>query len=89
MDFATDHGEVGALEGLMQRWARKDPTTAGEWLTRQKAGERKDAAIIGYAEAVSQIDPEAAHEWVTTLPDSRKKKRLLRRLAANQRSIER
>ena len=43
-------------------------------------GLKKEAAVYEYAKVISKVDPGAAREWAETLPESRKKERLLKQI---------
>lgn len=82
LDYGMLHASASTLGDIVRHWAGADPTTSGEWLSKQKDGPKKEAAVYEYARAITKVNPEAAQEWAETLPDSKNKKRLLKQIRA-------
>lgn len=77
LDYGMLHASASALGDIVSDWAATDPTTSGQWLSKQEEGPKKEAAVYEYAKAMIKVNPEAAREWAETLPDSKNKKLLL------------
>lgn len=82
LDYGMSHASASALGDIVRHWAGTDPTTSGEWLIKQEDGPKKEAAVYEYAQAIIKVNPDAAREWAETLPDSKNKKRLLKKIDA-------
>lgn len=54
---------------LMQSWTETDSIAASAWLSELPLSPERDAAIIGFTEAIQQFEPEAAATWANTISD--------------------
>jgi hypothetical protein len=54
---------------LMQTWATSDSIAASEWMSRQPAGPKRDAAIAGFTESIQDFEPAAAATWANAIDD--------------------
>jgi hypothetical protein len=66
--------------GLLCNWARHDPDSAAKWLEAMPASELRSAAVLEYAWTIADRDPVAAEAYVDELPDSKGKRRLLKKI---------
>jgi hypothetical protein len=51
----------------MERWAKKDPVAAGEYLTDMPQSATRDNAVSSYACEVDGSDPQIAAEWAGSI----------------------
>ncbi len=63
------------LETIFQEWSNMDSVAASAWLSEAPIGPQRDAAIIGFTEAMTAFDPEAAVAWSNSIsaPEKRVK----------------
>ncbi len=56
-----------AIGQSMERWAKKDPVAAGEYLTDMPQSATRDNAVSSYAREVDGSDPQIAAEWAGSI----------------------
>ncbi|MFP4068835.1 MAG: hypothetical protein ACLFVC_01515 [Opitutales bacterium] len=54
---------------LLEEWSRTDSVAASAWIAEKAPGRERDAAILGFAETMTDFEPEAAAAWSSTLSD--------------------
>lgn len=80
MELPTDAPRSGALEGIMGRWAREDPSGASEWLSSRELGGDYDPAVRALAQQVANDDPSAAMAWSSVITDDSMKAEVMGRV---------
>ena len=79
--WLTEHGnEKFCKRFVSAAWGMRDPKGAGEWLSQQPESPLKEAIVHDYAFQLALIDKPAANEWAQTLPESKGKQKLLRKI---------
>jgi hypothetical protein len=66
---STESERRDALFAIVQEWASKDLSAAGEWLKGQGHGPETDGARYAYAERMIWHDPDTAMKWVQSISD--------------------
>lgn len=77
IEWAADQAEEAAAKKvpeMMSHWTQSDYRAAGEWLAAAEAGPVKEEAVASYATTVAPYDPEAAAQWVGTLPQGERRR---------------
>lgn len=67
---------------IVARWAGRDYQAAGKWIASMEEGEARWSAVKGYAKAVAPHEPEAAEQWVNSLPAGPERDQLLGEIRA-------
>jgi hypothetical protein len=57
------------LDTFFANWARQDSVAAGERLSAMLNEPWADTAILGYARAIAETDPDAASQWLSRIKD--------------------
>lgn len=60
--------KLNEIVPLMAKWTTEDFRAAGDWLTATPNSATKQAAVIGYANAMARFKPAIAAQWAETLP---------------------
>jgi hypothetical protein len=68
------------ISTMLDSWTQKDYVAAGKWLTATPDGPTKQAAVIGYVQAVASYEPETAAQWAMTLSSGEDRARALRQV---------
>jgi hypothetical protein len=68
------------ISTMLDSWTQKDYVAAGKWLTATPDGPTKQAAVIGYVQAVASYEPETAAQWAMTLSSGEDRARALRQI---------
>jgi len=63
---------------IMQEWSRTDSVAASSWLSQQREGAKRDAAIIGFNRTMLAYEPEAATAWANYISDPQQRVSLLK-----------
>lgn len=56
------------VAALVREWTRQDYQAAGNWLAAAPESPVKHAAVLAYAGAVAEYEPQVAGQWAMTLP---------------------
>ncbi len=56
------------VAALLREWTRQDYQAAGNWLAAAPESPAKHAAVLAYAGAVAEYEPQVAGQWAMTLP---------------------
>lgn len=62
--YSMDHAWT-----ILNTWAESDSVAASAWLSEQRFGPSRDAAVAGFVESVQRFEPEAAIAWAGTIED--------------------
>ena len=76
-DLPVQSNPVG---GVMQRWARQDPSAATQWLNDHTDSPSYDAAVSAFVRSVPEADPAARRAWIETVHDEALRTQLQRQL---------
>jgi hypothetical protein len=68
------------ISTMLDNWTQKDYVAAGKWLTATPDGPTKQAAVIGYVDAVASYEPETAAQWAMTLSSGEDRARALKQI---------
>lgn len=79
----TYHPKNNTTVNILRSWTQNDFVAAGEWVSQLPAGERKNEAVMGYADTLSQHEPAAAEDWAVTLPEGTERTGLLKKIHQN------
>jgi len=55
------------MAGIVEQWDSADLFACGDWLNSQNLGSNHDQVRLNYARRISDLDPEAATQWVETI----------------------
>jgi hypothetical protein len=69
MSLPAGKEQLKALDELVQNWSDLNLQAAADFVSRQSAGEKKDAMVSTLAKEVAKLDPSAGLKWVSTLSD--------------------
>jgi len=56
------------VRDLVGEWTQQDYQAAGKWLAAAADGPAKHTAVLAYAAAVAEYEPQVAGQWAMTLP---------------------
>ena len=56
------------VKDLVGEWTQQDYQAAGKWLATVSESPAKHAAVLAYAAAVAEYEPQVAGQWAMTLP---------------------
>ncbi|MGJ8633474.1 MAG: hypothetical protein ACSHX7_06095 [Luteolibacter sp.] len=79
----TGKGASRDIQNAVSNWTNNDYSAAGEWLAAEPDGPTKTASIIGYAQALSRYEPEAAADWALTIPTEKSRTKTLETIYRN------
>ncbi|MDP0489780.1 MAG: hypothetical protein Q7Q71_01870 [Verrucomicrobiota bacterium JB023] len=65
----SDYGSPEAVGLAYERWARREPTLAAEWVVNVPEGVARDSAYSAIAKSVQFSDPDSAREWCEAIAD--------------------
>ena len=86
-DWVSHHSTTTENDKGMRQfisgWTNNDYRAAGAWITAAADGPVKNSSIRGYAETVSQYEPETAVQWAETLPKGTERDATLKTILKN------
>ena len=56
------------VKELVGEWTEQDYQASGKWLAAAPESPAKHTAVLAYAEAVAEYEPQVAGQWAMTLP---------------------
>jgi hypothetical protein len=56
------------VKDLVNEWTQQDYQAAGQWLATAPESSTKHTAVLAYAAAVAEYEPQVAGQWAMTLP---------------------
>ena len=70
LEGAQDNDALELQQGLVRRWAESEPSQAALWVSALEDNASRGPALVQVATAWANIDPDAAANWLQTLPQA-------------------
>ncbi len=64
----TEDGMEEPVKDLVGEWTQQDYQASGQWLAAAPESSAKHTAVLAYAAAVAEYEPQVAGQWAMTLP---------------------
>lgn len=68
------------VTGMVTSWARDDPEASAKWLEKIPEGELRTGTVLEYAWTIADRDPEMADSYLSEIPESKGRKRLVQKI---------
>ncbi len=74
---------TGPVSQLVAEWTQQDYQSAGKWLAAAPDSPAKHTAVLAYAQAIAEYEPQVADQWAMTIPPGPVRDEALRAIYRN------